>query len=469
MKLKIIFTIATSVLFLNANAQNNLNYIKKENLNKDFDFLVNAITETHPNPYSIISKSEFYNKISKIKENFKDSLTLKEYYRMIAPMIGSLKDGHTSLKFPGRKLFNKTDNLFPFIIKSSLEKPFLSVTENLNNDYSQIPVGSEILKINDIPAEKIIEKIIENTSGESNVYRLKTGADFNFFGFVFGALYDLKENAVVEYRFKGKIYEKTIPTVTLSNLMEIIQKKQNQSSNQIQNIAIEDFSLVLKPEIKTAIFDIQYFNDEIKFQDFLKESFKKIKEQKIEKIVIDIRENGGGNSTLGDELLKYITSKPFKQFDNTTIKYSQLQKDFYKNYCESDTLKNCDTYNYIKTKKNGEMEVFPIKDLIQPYSNSESFSGKVYLLTSIRTFSSASNFAQAFKHYKIGEIVGEETGGWIVSYGDKIMSELPISKIPLSISTKKFYTVGATDKDLHGVKPDIEIKAEKALDYILNN
>ena len=113
------------------------------------------------------------------------------------------------------------------------------------------------------------------------------------------------------------------------------------------------------------------------------------------------------------------------------------------------------------------METFPIEKLTEPYPKSERFDGKVYLLTSVRTFSSASSFTQAFKHYKIGKIVGQETGGWIVSYGDKIMSELPITKIPLSISTKKFYTVGATDEDLHGVKPDIEMKAENALDFII--
>lgn len=79
------------------------------------------------------------------------------------------------------------------------------------------------------------------------------------------------------------------------------------------------------------------------------------------------------------------------------------------------------------------------------------------------------NFAQAFKHYKTGKIIGEETGGWIVSYGDKITMSLPISKLPLSISTKKFYTVGATDNDKHGVKPDIQINKEEALDYALKN
>jgi len=48
------------------------------------------------------------------------------------------------------------------------------------------------------------------------------------------------------------------------------------------------------------------------------------------------------------------------------------------------------------------------------------------------------NFAQCFKNYSLGTIIGEETGGWIVSYGDKILTQLPISEITLSISQKKF-------------------------------
>lgn len=465
MNLKTIFTIVATILFVNANAQNSLNYIQKENLNNDFDFLVNAIKQTHPNPYSVISKSEFDNKVSNIRKSFQDSLTLKEYYRLIAPFVASLQDGHTFLTFPGIKLLNANDNLLPYIIKADIEKPHLKVTENISDDYLQIPVGAEILKINNYTAEEIIQKIIDNTSGESKAYRLKMGANLIMFAIIFGTFYELEETAKVEYKFENQTFKKTIPTVTYTNLMEIAKNRKPNNKN--NNIEVPNFSLTLKSELKTAILEIRYFGDKTKFQDFLKESFKTINDKKIKKIVIDIRENGGGNSKLGDELLKYLSPKPFKQFDQTLIKYSQLQKDVYKRYCESDT-QYCSTYNYVKTKNNGEVETFSVEDLIEAYQKSERFNGKIYLLTSTRTFSSAMTFTQAFKHYKIGKIIGEETGGWIVSYGDRITTSLPVSNIPLSISTKKFYSIGATDKDLHGVKPDIEIKAEKALDYTLN-
>ena len=61
----------------------------------------------------------------------------------------------------------------------------------------------------------------------------------------------------------------------------------------------------------------------------------------------------------------------------------------------------------------------------------------------------------------------EETGGWIVCYGDKILTNLPITDMQFSISTKKFYTIGSTDKDLHGTIPNINIEAEKSLEYTL--
>lgn len=449
-----------------SNAQNTSFYIQKENLNKDFDYLVNAIRETHPNPYSVIKKSEFENEVVKIKNNFKDSLSLKSYYQLIAPFVASMQDGHTSLAFPGRKLLQSGDNLFPYIIQASSKQPYLKVTENISEEYMEIPVGASILKINSNTASAIIQKIIDNTSGEDRVYRLKMGADYTMFAFVFGAYYELGQTTSVEYQFENQTFKKEIPTVTFANLMEIA--KNRKQSNVKKAEAIQDFSLILKPEIATAILEIRFFSDKAKFDSFLEESFQAINDKKIKKLIIDIRENGGGNSALGDELLRYLSPKPFRQFDQTTIKYSQLQKDVYKSYCESDTL-YCTTYDYINAKENGSVEVLPTKDLITPYLKSKQFDGKVCLLTSTRTFSSAMNLAQAFKHYKIGKIIGEETGGWIVSYGDKITTSLPISKLPLSISTKKFYTVGATDKDKHGVKPDIQTNKEEALDYALKN
>ena len=277
--------------------------------------------------------------------------------------------------------------------------------------------------------------------------------------------FDFNGNFEVKYKANDIIETKTIEAISFKNFMDIAKSKKSPKNQIVDESA--DYILTVKPEIKTAIIDFRYFNDEEKFDSFLKKSFDSINKIGVKNLIIDIRANGGGNSALGDQLFKNIARKPFTQFGKTTIKFSQLQKDYYEQNCKEDST-FCETYKYISKQKNGKIVNLKSDGLIVPNNSPNHFDGNIYLLTSLRTFSSASNFAQCFKNYKIGTIIGEETGGWIVCYGDKIITKLPITEMPLTISTKKFYTIGSTDKDSHGIIPDIEIDFERSLEFVLN-
>ncbi len=47
--------------------------------------------------------------------------------------------------------------------------------------------------------------------------------------------------------------------------------------------------------------------------EFLK-YFKKLDLDKVKGMIIDVRENGGGNSALGDEIISYLIDKPVKNY-----------------------------------------------------------------------------------------------------------------------------------------------------------
>jgi hypothetical protein len=463
----------TSILMIilifsqNLFSQNNIKKYSPIELNTDFDYLVNSIKETHPSPYSVISEKDFKNKAVFIKNQFDRPLSLKEYYKLIAPFVASLSDGHTSLKFPATsKLLHNESELFPFVISCNYENSSIKIKEHLNETFAEIPIESEILSINNIKTKNILETIINNTSGENREYRLKMGANYMFFGIVLNTYFNFSGDFKVSYKYNGKTYSKNIKPVTYNGFKEILKEKQKNTAQKIID-ETPDYSLILKPEIKTAIIDFKYFYDEEKFKVFLEKTFDSINKIGIQNLIIDIRENGGGNSTLGDMLFQYISPKPFNQFSKTVIKYSQLQKDFFEKNCKTDST-YCSTYNYIKTKNNNTIETFEDDELIIPLEEEKQFKGKIFLLTGIRTFSSAMNFAQCFKNYSLGTIIGEETGGWIVSYGDKILTQLPISEITLSISQKKFYTIGSKDNDFHGVIPDIKIQSQEALNFAID-
>ena len=92
------------------------------------------------------------------------------------------------------------------------------------------------------------------------------------------------------------------------------------------------------------------------------------------------------------------------------------------------------------------------------------YHGKVYLLTSNKTFSSAGSFAWAFKETGAGKTVGEETGGMNVSFGDILYFRLPVSKLSCSVSYKRFWQFHADENNIHGTLPDIPVPAADALD-----
>jgi hypothetical protein len=432
-------------------------------LNEDLDSLKSIIIQTHPDPFTIISKQTFDKKITEIKTQCNEPKTLKEYYRLIAPLVAAISDGHTAIKFPGaNKLLNDDSPLFPYIANLSLDAPQIIVNDYIYDTIGPIPIGAEIISINQVSSKKIIETIIDNMSGESKAYRLKTASNI-FLGLLLNTFFDFNGNFIVEYTFENKLFKKSLPAISYKVFKTAIQVKKRVEKN---SKPLEDYSLILNKEKKAAIIDFNYFNDEEKFKIFLDSTFIIIKKENLKNLIIDLRANGGGNSAVGDQLLKYISPVAFTQFSKTVVKYSQKQKDFFKEMCEDDS-NYCSTYHNLLEKQNGKKEILKNDSLVEINSKSNHFYGKIYLLTSIKTFSSASSFAQCFKHYKMGTIIGEETGGWIVSYGDKIKVDLPKTKLSIYVSQKKFYTIGASENSTHGVVPDIIIEAEKAMAHAL--
>ena len=63
-----------------------------------------------------------------------------------------------------------------------------------------------------------------------------------------------------------------------------------------------------------------------------------------------------------------------------------------------------------------------------------AFDGRVYVLTSQYTFSSAMNFATVIQDNGIGKVIGEIPGNMPTAYGDKLGFQLPESKLVLSVS-----------------------------------
>lgn len=202
--------------------------------------------------------------------------------------------------------------------------------------------------------------------------------------------------------------------------------------------------------------DFREFSDRKKFSALLDSMFTEMADQGITNLIIDLRNNAGGNSDVGDELLQYLSPVPFQQYGPMTIRYSDHLRRSYPKWEFSEE-------NGIYHKPAGEL--IPLRP------NPHRFAGKgpVFLLTGKQTFSSATDFAWAAQYFGAAKTVGEETGGWLVCFGDTISFRMPHSGILYGTSWKKFYGYGATDAHTHGVLPDYPVAEEDALEHTLQN
>lgn len=97
------------------------------------------------------------------------------------------------------------------------------------------------------------------------------------------------------------------------------------------------------------------------------------------------------------------------------------------------------------------------------YPRSDAFRGKVYILTSDKTASTCEPIVDALKRTGRATIVGENTAGAMLSAALFRVQ----GKYHLFLPIADYYNADLQRLDQVGVKPDIEVKADDALDHVL--
>lgn len=422
-------------------------------LKQDLDFLFTTLENIHPDLYHYTSRETVNEARLRLEHELHEPVTRLEFSRKVIPIVTRLQDGHTSLTFPQdeRNNFLKQDGkVFPFDVLIRDNRLF--ITTNYSSD-STLSKLTEIITLNGIPAPDLLDRLRPYVSAELDHYRdIRIQRSFrSLLWYVMGFDGDYK----LELIEQNKSFTLQINGITAKEFQAVAKTLQT-------NVPSKSFSLQISPE-KIALIDFRSMTGKKEFEQFLDSAFRVIKNENLEHLVIDVRNNGGGNSQLGDMLFNYITDKPYRQVDRMEVKASRQMKAYFrKRYIKwyiypllPFAVASRQARHYVYGKP-GKIQAVELSKLRTPKSIKHKFTGHVYLLTSHYTYSSANMLANAFKCYKMGTVIGEETGGVLTAFGDIIPVELPHTKLVAWCSYKKFVHPCADDR-VHGVKPDVEI------------
>jgi C-terminal processing protease CtpA/Prc len=301
-----------------------------------------------------------------------------EYYKLLMQLCARLKDAHTNV-YPPKELWDAcyaSPRLRPRLVEG---KVLIVRVDDDNLARDGIKPGMEVLEINGMTVQDYGRKEVIPYISSSTKQDLEVRA-YSYFLFAGAAgealrltLADAEGGKVV--RSVGRVGFQGTPTPEA--------RKWKLYPGGYAYVPIDSF------ETKQVV-------------DQFKAAFAEISKSAV--LILDLRDNGGGDSDFGCQILGMLTDKPFRTSRWQTRDY----RPSYRAWANFGTW--CCSEGWYE-----EENQFPA-DGVRLYKK------PVIVLTSPRTFSAAEDFCVAFDFLKRGTIIGEPTGG---STGQPLSFKLP--------------------------------------------
>lgn len=422
-----------------------------DEVQEDIAALTSTIRKIHPD-FEGVAGVVFEARCAALAASLDGPMTRVEVYRRLAPLNHYLRDGHTYLRPPleERLAYEAAGGRYlPMTVRIFQES--LIVKRPLIPE-ANIEARDKITAINGVSASELAAFSLKSQSGESLALRRAYAEKF-FYRDLWAA--GVESPFAIRIRRDGAELVVTSPGLAKSDYIE----KRNAA-------APGNAFTILENNIALLTFnDMPLPNRE--FRQFLKSSFESLNRRSVNTLIIDMRENGGGDSRAGDMLMTYLTDQALPSVKHVDVKVTEEIKRYYKTLLPAGfrwiplhwgvpMLRNIQN-----EPPDGTFRFYPGPDTPRPRRRQPeyAFDGQLYVLTGPRTYSSAVIFAAPMKHYGRATFVGEETGEPLIFFGENYYFDLPHTRLQAQVSHKMFTLVGASDAHT-GILPDIPTRGD---------
>ncbi|MFD2200870.1 S41 family peptidase [Shivajiella indica] len=414
---------------------------KKEEVLEDLHYLRKSLRDAHYNLYTYITEKAFNRNFEEIKSSIsKDSLSMLEITSLFQAVISEANNGHSEIPFPSAVYADYAysgGTLFPLEI--AFEDGKALIRKNWSNNDS-LEIGSEIISINKLTINEVLQKIYPLVSAERRYFKL---AKIELFSFprLYWQAFGEQENFEIEIKKDNKNQKFQIKSIPL---IEDFEMKRNEIFSEKREFRFFNQSAYIRPG--------NFSGDEQKFRSFIDSSFVEIIRRNPPNLIIDLRNNLGGDDSFSDYLVSYIADQPFKWNSEFTLRTSSILKAHVReNYDITNPF-----WQSVLMHENGSIYAFEF-DKYNPQPIDKRYSGKVYVLVNRQSHSQSAVTAAQIQDYKFATIVGEETGDFPSLYASQYNFKLPQTGIEVKIAKGYIVRVNGSKK-AEGVIPDIYIK-----------
>lgn len=228
------------------------------------------------------------------------------------------------------------------------------------------------------------------------------------------------------------------------------------SAKNVETIDIvpEKVGYIAIKQMVTPDLNLASFKEE---HDIIKNYLGKAKDYPV--LIIDIRENGGGNSGYwSDFLMPLIVDKTYSQKTYSFVKEGPLLNKFRRQSglkkLKGDSLSSFDFPEKTEKMIKGFSYFSSHTIKVEPSSDSINYEGNLYLLVDNYVYSSSEKLASFAKESEMAVLVGERTGGDGIG-SDPMLVDLPNTGFVLRFSKELGITEQGSINELDQTEPDI--------------
>lgn len=368
---------------------------------EDIAALCGTLEANHKNLYAVISKESFAQKRAAL-ESRAPEMSDAEFYYALRELVASVGDAHTSLDFNDSWYAHLT--ALPFAVVPMEGKWFLAIVDEPNAAY----LGWEVAAVDGVPTDEVFSRAKRLISHENDVWAARSFSNtINFLEALqfLGVTPTDAAGVTLTLREYGK-KEETLLTLAGLSEEEIVNLQTVRLAPETAPITQPSgYYSALLPDDQTLLIQYNVCADweAMPMSEFAAAVDGLLAENAYEKVIIDLRYNSGGDSSVWWPLL--------------------------------DTLA-------LRQKEQG----FP-----------------VYTLIGADTFSSGIIDALESKERLSATLVGSPTGGSVNGYGELQSFDLPHMPITVFYSTKYFELVPGYEGS--SLLPDVSVETTLS-DYL---
>ena len=398
-----------------------------EALRADFRFLRNMLQKTHPNLYLYTSRNKMNAFFDSLNQSITGPRTLFNFYNLVTLLNDKIKDGHTIMLPPeeASAYFRASCKFLPFYFIVVNNRLFVRM--NCSSD-TLIKSGIEIISINNIPASGIVSNLVKRQirDGYSEAYPQWILSNYfkEYYGFHFGH----PDSFYISYKNRDASFTTSVIRALPRDSINLLQKERYQDKKPKEGQGI---TLAFDTIAHSAILTIRSLDSELlktvynqEYIPVFDSLFMVLHNYKTNRVILDMRDNQGGDFECGRRLLSFLVNQPL------------------------DYLPGSKEYERIKP-------------------NLLHYNGPLIVLVNGGTFSNAAIVSAYLQHDRKASIIGEESAGnKTILSGDPVEVTLPNTKIIVEISSTK-YIIKNRPNDGHGIIPNHKI-TPSVEDIIMN-